>query len=258
MAAGLTRMIDLNADVGEGCGSGPDGSDAALIALVSSANIACGGHAGDARSMRRCLADCLAHGVSAGAHPSYPDRQGFGRRALDIPPGQLHEALRQQILSLAEIAGSMGVRLGHVKPHGALYNQAAVDEGTAELVVDAVISVDPGMRLVGLPGSRLLAVARARGLGTLAEGFADRRYTGDGRLVPRSHPRALIEDPAEATAQVVDLLGGRGVWSVDGTRVSVSIETVCIHGDGVHALDFARGLRRALEAGGVRVRAPSP
>lgn len=250
--------IDLNADVGEGCGAGPDGGDAALIALVSSANIACGGHAGDARSMRRCLADCLAHGVSAGAHPSYPDREGFGRRALDIAPGHLHEALREQILSLAGIAGSMGMRLGHVKPHGALYNHAAVDEGIAELVVDAVVSVDPGMRLVGLAGSRLLAVARARGLRTLAEGFADRRYTRDGLLVPRAHPRALIEDAAEATRQVVELLAGRGVQSVDGERVSVSIDTVCIHGDGAHALDFARGLRRALEAGGVRVGAPAP
>lgn len=249
--------IDLNADVGEGFGTGPHGDDAALIALVSSANIACGGHAGDEASMRRCLAQCAAHGVAAGAHPSYPDREGFGRRAMDIAPARLRDALREQILSLASIAGAMGLRLGHVKPHGALYNHAAVDAATAALVAEVIAAVDPEMVLVGLAGSRLLEAGRERGLRTLAEGFADRRYTRDGLLVPRAHPRALIGDAGEAAAQVVDLVHGRGVRSIEGTRVAMAVQTVCVHGDGAQALDFARELRQALAVVGVRIEAPA-
>lgn len=250
--------IDLNADVGEGRGAGPDGDDAALIALVSSANIACGGHAGDEDSMRRCLVQCRLHGVSAGAHPAYPDRGGFGRRAMTLSSAALRDTLRAQILSLVDIADALGLRLSHVKPHGALYNHAAVDPPTAAVVAEVIVSVDPGLMLVGLAGSQLLEAGRVRGLRTLAEGFADRRYTRDGLLVPRVHPQAVIEQADEATLQVVDLVHGRGVQSIDGARVPLSVDTVCLHGDGAHALDFAKQLRLVLESGGVRIEAPVP
>lgn len=247
------RTIDLNADVGEGF----DDTDAALLPLVTSANIACGGHAGDADTMAATVVRCLAHGVAIGAHPSYPDRAGFGRREMALSAEALDASIRAQIRSLMRIASASGARLSHVKPHGALYNRAAVDPAVAAIVANAVREVDPALALVGLAGSHLLAAGRAAGLRVVSEGFADRRYTAEGVLVPRSDAAALITDAEAASEQVRRMLLERRVTSVDGKDVALEIDTVCLHGDGPHAITFAHRLRAALAAAGVRPQAVS-
>jgi len=250
------KTIDLNADVGEGYGAWRMGDDAALVPLVSSANIACGYHAGDPRTMAESVRLCAAHGVAIGAHPSYPDREGFGRRAMALAASEIREAMLYQIGALEAFARAASLRLHHVKPHGALYNLAAVDTGVAEAIAQAVHDFDPALVLVGLAGSRLVEAGRACGLRTLAEGFADRRYTRSGTLVPRSDPRALITDEAEAEAQVLAMLQAGSVSSVEGDAVALEVDTVCLHGDGAHAIAFARRLRARLDAAGVGIRAP--
>lgn len=228
------RLIDLNADIGEGCGD-----DDALLQCVSSASIACGGHAGDAQSMRAALRACRRLGVAAGAHPGYADREHFGRRALDLPPVLLQRQLREQIEALDRIAREEGVVLRHVKPHGALYNQAAVDERLADVVVAAVQAAAPGLALMGLAGSALPRAARRAGLRAIDEGFADRGYSPEGLLLPRDQAGAFVEDPQRAARQVLRLL--------DGDSAATSF---CIHGDRPGAADFARELRAALESMG--------
>ena len=228
------RLIDLNADIGEGCGD-----DDALLQCVSSASIACGGHAGDAQSMRAALRACRRLGVAAGAHPGYADREHFGRRALDLPPVLLQRQLREQIEALDRIAREEGVVLRHVKPHGALYNQAAVDERLADVVVAAVQAAAPGLALMGLAGSALPRAARRAGLRAIDEGFADRGYSPEGLLLPRDQAGAFVEDPQRAARQVLRLL--------DGDPAATSF---CIHGDRPGAADFARELRAALESMG--------
>jgi len=245
------RTIDLNADVGEGF----DDTDAALLPLVTSANIACGGHAGDADTMATTVVRCLAHGVAIGAHPSYPDREGFGRREMALSKEALDASIKAQTSSLMRVASASGARLSHVKPHGALYNRAAVDPALAAIVANAVRDVDPGLALVGLAGSHLLAAGRAAGLRVVSEGFADRRYTAEGMLVPRSDAAALITDADAACEQVRRMLLERRVTSVDGRDVALEIDTVCLHGDGPHAITFARRLRAALAAAGVHPQA---
>ena len=228
------RLIDLNADIGEGCGD-----DDALLQCVSSASIACGGHAGDAQSMRAALRACRRLGVAAGAHPGYADREHFGRRALDLPPVLLQRQLREQIEALDRIAREEGVVLRHVKPHGALYNQAAVDERLADVVVAAVQAAAPGLALMGLAGSAPPRAARRAGLRAIDEGFADRGYSPEGLLLPRDQAGAFVEDPQRAARQVLRLL--------DGDSAATSF---CIHGDRPGAADFARELRAALESMG--------
>ena len=228
------RLIDLNADIGEGCGD-----DDALLQCVSSASIACGGHAGDAQSMRAALRACRRLGVAAGAHPGYADREHFGRRALDLPPVLLQRQLREQIEALDRIAREEGVVLRHVKPHGALYNQAAVDERLADVVVAAVQAAAPRLALMGLAGSALPRAARRAGLRAIDEGFADRGYSPEGLLLPRDQAGAFVEDPQRAARQVLRLL--------DGDPAATSF---CIHGDRPGAADFARELRAALESMG--------
>lgn len=228
------RLIDLNADIGEGCGD-----DDALLQCVSSASIACGGHAGDAQSMRAALRACRRLGVAAGAHPGYADREHFGRRALDLPPVLLQRQLREQIEALDRIAREEGVVLRHVKPHGALYNQAAVDERLADVVVAAVQAAAPRLALMGLAGSALPRAARRAGLRAIDEGFADRGYSPEGLLLPRDQAGAFVEDPQRAARQVLRLL--------DGDSAATSF---CIHGDRPGAADFARELRAALESMG--------
>jgi UPF0271 protein len=228
------RLIDLNADIGEGCGD-----DDALLQCVSSASIACGGHAGDAQSMRAALRACRRLGVAAGAHPGYADREHFGRRALDLPPVLLQRQLREQIEALDRIAREEGVVLRHVKPHGALYNQAAVDERLADVVVAAVQAAAPRLALMGLAGSALPRAARRAGLRAIDEGFADRGYSPEGLLLPRDQAGAFVDDPQRAARQVLRLL--------DGDSAATSF---CIHGDRPGAADFARELRAALESMG--------
>jgi UPF0271 protein len=253
MASRVMRRIDLNADIGEGFGAWRMGDDAALLALVSSANIACGFHAGDPRTMRESVALCLRHGVAIGAHPSYPDREGFGRRDMALTPAEIHDAVLYQASALAGIAAAAGARLAHLKPHGALYNRAAVDREAADAIARAVHALDPSLRLVGLAGSCLLDAGRALGLRVLAEGFADRRYDAQGRLVSRREPDALIEDPAESVAQVLRMIRDGLVEARDGRRVALAVDTVCLHGDSPRAVVFARQLRAALDAAGIAV-----
>jgi len=233
--------IDLNADLGEGCGD-----DRALLQLVTSANIACGFHAGDAQTMRQCVRWALEYGVAIGAHPGFPDRENFGRTRMQLPVDTVYAQTLYQIGALQAIARSEGGRVTHVKPHGMLYNQAAQEPALAAAIAQAVKAADPQLMLVGLAGSESIRAAQALGLTTREEVFADRGYQADGSLVPRSQPGALIESDEQAIAQTLTMVQEGKVRAVSGEWVSVNADTVCLHGDGAHALAFARRLREAF------------
>jgi len=241
--------IDLNADLGEGAGS-----DEQLLALVSSANIACGWHAGDARTMQQCVRWALDRGVAIGAHPSFPDRENFGRSTMHLPPEEIVAGVLYQIGALAAIVKAEGGTLTHVKPHGQLYNQAAKEPPLAAAIVEAVCRFDPSLKFFGLAGSGMIDAARNAGLTPVEEVFADRGYMPDGSLVPRSRPGALIEDENQSLAQTMSLVRDRQVTAIDGTQVAVNAQTVCLHGDGAHALAFARRIRERLAAEGIAIR----
>jgi len=243
--------LDFNCDLGEGCGT-----DAAIVPLISSASIACGAHAGDPATMRETAALCLAHGVAIGAHPSFEDREHFGRRELDVPLEELEASVRRQIEALADVCASLGARLRHVKPHGALYNLAARDRATSDAIVRAMQAVDPSLVLYGLAGSVLVRAGLDAGLAVANEVFAERAYDADGRLAPRGTPGAVIEELDMALAQVRRLLREGMVIARDGTRVPLRADTLCLHGDRADAPTFATALRAALEAEGIRIRAP--
>ena len=242
--------IDLNADLGEGCGN-----DAALMPLISSANIACGFHAGDAQTMRESVRLALQHNVAIGAHPSFPDRENFGRTAMQLPPETVYVQTLYQIGALAAIARAEGGVLTHVKPHGMLYNQAAKEPPLAEAIARAVRDLDAGLWLVGLAGSELIAAGKRHGLTTREEVFADRGYRTDGSLVPRGEPGALIEDDQEAVSRTLEMVVNGRVRSREGEWAAVNAQTVCLHGDGAHALAFARLLRATFEQRQIQVSA---
>ena len=242
-------QIDLNADLGEGAGS-----DEALLALVSSANIACGWHAGDAKTMRQCVRWAMANGVAIGAHPSFPDRENFGRSTMHLPPDEIVANMLYQIGALAAIVKAEGGTLTHVKPHGQLYNQAAKEPPLAAAIVEAVCRFDPSLKFFGLAGSGMIDAARNAGLTPVEEVFADRGYMPDGSLVPRSQPGALIEDEEQSLAQTLTLVREHKVRAIDGSSVAVNAQTVCLHGDGAHALAFARRIRDRLTAEGIAIR----
>ncbi|MEJ8824633.1 5-oxoprolinase subunit PxpA [Variovorax humicola] len=244
--------IDLNADLGEGCEN-----DEALLALVSSANIACGWHAGDAKTMQQCVRWALANGVAIGAHPSFPDRENFGRSEMNLPADEVIAGTLYQIGALAAIVKAEGGTLAHVKPHGALYNQAARDPALADALCEAVRRFDPSLKFFGLAGSGMIAAARRAGLKPVEEVFADRGYNPDGSLVSRKLPGALIEDDAQAIAQTISLVRDHRVTAVDGSTVAVNAQTVCLHGDGAHALQFAKNIRERLTGEGIPIRAMS-
>jgi UPF0271 protein len=246
------RRIDLNADLGEGFGVWRLGDDDALLGLVSSANVACGFHAGDPSIMRRVCRGAAARGVAVGAQVSYRDLAGFGRRFLDVDPSELTDDLLYQLAALDGIARVSGTRVSYLKPHGALYNAAVTQPGHARAVVDAVIAFDRRLPVLGLPGSALLREAEASGLRPVAEGFADRGYTPEGTLVPRSQSGAVLTDPAEVAQRAV-LLADGVVVAVDGTRLLMPVESICVHGDTPGAVGLARSVRTALEAAGVTV-----
>jgi UPF0271 protein len=250
------NQIDLNCDMGESFGRYTLGNDAAMLDVVTSANIACGAHAGDPVVMRRTVELAAEKGVAVGAHPGYPDLQGFGRRALGMDPAALEAALLYQIGALHAFAHRASVDLHHVKPHGALYNTAAVDEEVAESVVRAIAGFDPDLIVVALSGSALAAAAEARGLRVAREGFADRAYRRDGTLVPRGVPGAVIQDPEEIAARAVRMVTEGIVETLDGESIDLEIDTLCVHGDTTGAPEIARTLRAALERAGVEVRAP--
>ncbi|TAL85470.1 MAG: LamB/YcsF family protein [Rhodanobacter sp.] len=250
------NRIDLNCDLGESFGPWRMGDDDALLAVVSSANIACGFHAGDPDIMRRTVARAIAHDVAVGAHVSLPDLQGFGRREMKVTPEEIHAMTLYQIGALHAFAGAAGIRLAHVKPHGALYNMAARDRALADAIAGAVHAFDPRLRLFGLAGSALIDAGKTLGLLVAAEAFADRRYLGDGSLQPRSEPSAVLDDADQATAQAIGIARDGTVQAANGQAVTLHADTLCLHGDGAHAVALARQLRAALEVVGLRIAAP--
>ena len=236
--------VDLNCDLGEGAAH-----DAELMPLITSANIACGGHAGDAATMRATVALAQRHGVAVGAHPGFPDRANFGRVELAVTPDEVHELVLDQIRRLQALAP-----VRHVKPHGALYNMAAREPALARALVDAVYEADPRLILFGLAGSHVIAAAEACGLPVASEVFADRTYQADGSLTPRTQSDALITDAAVAVAQVRRMVREGKVRATDGTDVLIRADTVCVHGDGANPVEFARRLRHELTAAGIEIR----
>lgn len=251
------RTVDLNCDMGESFGPWVMGNDAELMKYISSANIACGFHAGDPTTMRRTVELALENDVAVGAHPGYRDLQGFGRRNISMPPGEVRDLVLYQVAALKGVCEAAGTVLRHVKPHGALYNQAASDPEIAAAVASAVAEIDGGLTLFGLSGSLLISAARDRGLKTASEVFADRTYQGDGTLTPRSAPLALIKDAADGVRQAVQMIEQGIVTAVDGSEVSIQADTVCLHGDGEHAAEFVRAIRTEFDARGIRVAPPS-
>jgi 5-oxoprolinase (ATP-hydrolysing) subunit A len=254
--ADVARWIDLNADVGESLGPWPMGSDQSLIPLVSSVNVACGAHAGDPVTMRRTIRLALTAGASVGAHPGYPDLEGFGRRAMALSPAEIEATVLYQVAAVAGVTLAEGGRLHHVKPHGALYHRVAADPAAAAAFVDAVVSLDRSLRIVGPDGSALLAAAAAAGLPALAEGFCDRVYEPDGRLRSRDLPGALHSSPAAAAAQAVSIVLDGRASAADGSSVEVRAGTLCIHGDTPSAVEVAAAVRAALAEAGIGVRSP--
>jgi UPF0271 protein len=240
----MPLTIDFNCDLGEG-----GGADGELMPWITSANIACGGHAGDVVTMRETVALAEAHGVAVGAHPGFLDRENFGRREQELTAGALRELVTSQIEALR---GCGSVR--HVKPHGALYNQAARDPEMAKIVAEAVYEIDPKLILFGLAGSELVRAGRKRGLRVASEVFADRTYQADGSLTPRSRSDAVITDEAAAVAQVLRMVGDGLVRSTDGSTVPIEADTVCLHGDGPKAVAMARRLNEALRESGIELR----
>jgi 5-oxoprolinase (ATP-hydrolysing) subunit A len=245
--------MDLNADLGEGFGIWALGDDAALLDVITSANVACGFHAGDPSIMRRVCVAASDRAVRVGAQVGYRDLAGFGRRRIDYAFDELRDDVLYQIAALGGFCAVAGTRVSYVKPHGALYNTAARDLDIARVVARAVGEVDPTLRLVGLGGSRLLEAGREVGLGVAAEAFADRRYAPDGSLAPRALERAVIRDAGEAADQAVCIVCEHEVLAFDGTRVAVVADTLCIHGDTDGAVAIAAAVRRRLEQGGVVV-----
>ena len=248
--------VDLNCDVGESFGRYALGDDEGILPHVTSANIACGFHAGDPVIMRRTVRLALRLGVAVGAHPGFPDLGGFGRRELHASPDEVEAMVLYQVSALAGIAAAEGGRLRHVKPHGALYNMAARDPRLAGAVARGVAAAGDGLILVGLSGSHLLDAGRAAGLAVASEAFADRAYEADGALRSRSLPGAVIGDADAAVARVLQMLRDGSVAAATGERVALRADTVCIHGDTPGAASLAAAVRAGLEAGGVAVAAP--
>lgn len=247
--------IDLNCDLGESFGAWKMGDDAGVMAWITSANVACGFHAGDPAIMHTTVAMCVEHGVAIGAHTSLPDLQGFGRRTMHVAPNEVYAQTLYQLGALAAFARAAGTRLHHLKPHGALYNMAARDRALADAIAHALRDFDPTLILVGLAGSTLLAAGNDIDVPTQAEGFCDRRYRADGSLTPRSEAGAVIETIDDAVAQAVSIATRREAIADNGARVHIDADTLCIHGDRTNAAAFARRLRGALEEAGVRVAA---
>jgi UPF0271 protein len=247
--------VDLNSDVGESFGRWELGDDAGVLQVVTSANVACGFHAGDATTLRRTCALAAEHDVVVGAQVGYRDLAGFGRRFIDMDPVELVDDILYQIGALEALAKASGLSVRYVKPHGALYNAVVSHEAQAQAVVDAVTTYDPALPLVGLPGSAVLARAERAGLSTVREAFADRAYTPQGTLVSRREPGAVLSDPAEVARRVVQMVTEGHVDAVDGSRVALEVDSVCVHGDSPGAVAMAEQVRDALGAAGVELAA---
>jgi len=252
----MRTTVDLNCDMGESFGAWSMGADSAVLEYVSSANIACGFHAGDPRVMHRTVADALEQGVAVGAHPSLPDLQGFGRRTMRVSSDEVYDLVLYQVGALAGFCHALGGRLSHVKAHGALYNMAAKDAVLAGAIASATRDFDPSLVLFGLAGGELIRAGRSAGLRVASEAFADRTYQPDGTLTPRSRPDAVIRDVATALAQVERMMREGRVYAAGGSDVAMEPDTICIHGDEPDAPVFARELRALLARLGVAVLAP--
>ena len=233
--------IDLNADIGEGAEF-----DAEIMHCITSANISCGVHAGDANTIRRAVRSALQNEVAIGAHPGYDDRENFGRKEQNLPPEEIKELILEQLIFLDKIVQEEGGKIRHVKPHGALYNQAAVEPLVAEAVIQGIKEFDSNLYIMGLAGSLFLKRASQHGMKTIAEAFADRRYNTDGTLVSRSIPGAVIEDPSDAAAQALAFAEKRNITAINGTPIFIDAQSICLHGDNQHALEQAQFISRAL------------
>ncbi|MFZ0099672.1 MAG: 5-oxoprolinase subunit PxpA [Gemmobacter sp.] len=245
--------IDLNSDLGEGYGAWKMGDDAAMLAVVSSANVACGFHAGDPAGILSTLREAAARGVAVGAHVGYPDRVGFGRRPMDVAPADLEADVIYQIGALQGLARAAGTRVSYVKPHGALYNTIAHDARQAAAVIAGVRAVDPSLVLMGLAGAPVLAQARAAGLAVMAEAFADRAYQPDGQLVSRREAGAVLHDPDVVAARMLRLATEGVIEAVDGTALRLEAGSICVHGDSPGAVAMARHIRETLVQAGVTI-----
>lgn len=251
----MTRTVDLNADMGEGFGPWPMGNDAALLKIVSSANIACGFHAGDPDTMARTMDLALAAGVALGAHPGFADLQGFGRRRITLSTPELTHMIQYQLGAARALAQARGARLAHFKLHGALSNMACEDLDMATACYRAVMDVQPDLRLVVMPQTALAQAARNLGAATASEIFADRTYNDDGTLTDRRHPDAMIHDPDQAAARIVGMLRDGGIRTKSGKLLPAPIDTICVHGDGPEALAIAQTLANALKAAQITISA---
>jgi UPF0271 protein len=249
----MNLVVDLNSDVGEGAGH-----DEEILDLVSSANIACGFHAGDPASVFASIQAALARGVALGAHPSFADRENFGRTEITMPPAEVYSLVAYQIGAFHALAKAAGGRMNHVKAHGALYNMAARDRALADVIANAVFNLDPRLILFAPSESQLDYAATELGVATASEVFADRNYLSDGSLVPRSRDDAFVHDPIEAAERIIRMLIEGKVQSVDGADVTVFASTVCVHGDNPEAVAFVRTLRERLEGEDVMIAAPVP
>ncbi|WP_342513064.1 5-oxoprolinase subunit PxpA [Sporosarcina sp. FSL K6-1522] len=247
--------IDLNADVGESFGSFTIGEDEALFSSITSANIACGFHAGDFNVMRKTVELAVRHNVSIGAHPGYPDLQGFGRRALVMPPREIYNAVVYQIGALKQFCAIQGVSINHVKPHGALYNTAAIDGEVANAIVEAIYDTVPEAYIYGLSNSELVSAGKRIGLQTAQEAFADRRYDADGKLCSRQLPNAVLHTYEEIEQQVMDIVLNKQVQTLTGAAVTMEADTLCFHGDGSDVALRVQKIRQALEVANIRVSA---
>ncbi|SEH67812.1 MULTISPECIES: 5-oxoprolinase subunit PxpA [unclassified Leifsonia] len=249
----MPRSVDLNSDLGESFGAWTMGDDAALLRIVSSANVACGFHAGDPSTMLATCREAAANGVTVGAHVSYRDLPGFGRRSMDVPAGELRDEVLYQLAALAGLARVAGTAVRYVKPHGALYNRIVRDAAQARAVVDAVVAFDPSLPLLGLAGSEVERAAADAGLRFVREAFVDRGYRADGTLVPRTDPGALLADASEIAGRAVRMVTEGTVDAVDGTAVRLEVDSLCVHGDTPGAVAMARAVRSALAAAAIQV-----
>ena len=246
--------VDLNSDLGESYGAWNMGDDAAMLGIVSSANVACGFHAGDPAGILKTVRMAAENNVVIGAHVSYPDRAGFGRRNMDVTSEELIGDVIYQIGALQGIAKAAGTRVCYVKPHGALYNQIAHDERQALAVIQAIQMLDPALALMGLAGTKVLTLARAEGLAVVAEVFADRGYTKDGLLVPRHEPGAVLHDPEDVAKRMLNFARTGSITAHDGTDIRIEAQSICVHGDSPDAVAMAKAIRRRFEAENIRVK----
>ena len=244
----MKQWVDLNCDLGEGCTT-----DEAIMPFISSANIACGYHAGDEATIKKTLSLAKAFQVAVGAHPSYPDRANFGRKEMDLPIQEIKSLVIEQVRLVQSLASAMGLTLHHVKPHGALYNKAAKDEETARAIAEAVYAIDPSLILFGLANSESGKVAKKLGLAFYNEVFADRTYTDQGQLTPRTEANAMITTDEEAIRQVMQMLQEETVTATNGKIIPIQADTICIHGDGEHAVSFARQINTLIKNSNIKI-----